>query len=155
MAALARKQLARAPEGALIPLVGDRYFVPRTLWPDEDPQSTPHGKGWLATITALTEQNVSTPGKGKGKRRATVARHESVVAFRCDGEAAPVEMTLSEFWRHCVPLGDSPNALLRALGSEDVLLMVLEQCDLGSVLALEVTERRMHALVRRALPRSQ
>ena len=46
-----------------LPQVDDRCFVPASLWPDEKPGKTPHGKGWLATVVKVA------PAAPSGKKR--------------------------------------------------------------------------------------
>ena len=51
------EEAAAASEGAegdvAPPEIDERFFVPASLWPEEKPKKTPHGKGWLATVVAI------------------------------------------------------------------------------------------------------
>jgi hypothetical protein len=105
----------------VIPRVGERCFVPHSLWPDETPEHTPHGVGWLATVTALTTD---------------------AVRFACDGETEPAALTRAAFRQHCGLVGELPSPTgVWWLLDEDALGAVLRACDVSSLLALEATHR--------------
>ena len=75
-------------EEAVVPEVNERFFVPASLWPDEKPNKTEHGKGWVASVLSVK----------KGK----------IVHFQCDGEDEPVSMPVGAFREHCKSLGMPP-----------------------------------------------
>ena len=81
---------AEAEDGASVPEVGARYFVPAALWPNEKPTKTKYGKGWLASVVA---------GKKKSKKS------DEVVNFLCDGEEEAVSMALATFTGECKAIG--------------------------------------------------
>ena len=76
---------------------GDRYFIPRWLWPRETSYNqTTHGRGWLATVTSVDE----------GK---------SCLTFVCDGEVdAEAHMRTSAFTQNCTRLNPSAEIVLPA-----------------------------------------
>ena len=87
-----------------LPEVGERFFVPASLWPDEKPTKTAHGKGWLASIVSVS----SASPAGKKRKSAGSTKPEAaemIVRFQCDGEDEPVSMAVSAFRGHCKSLG--------------------------------------------------
>ena len=61
-------------------LVAARHFVPASLWPEETPNETPHGLGWLVTERTVT---------GLGRKK--------IITFLCDGETDVAELLLDAF----------------------------------------------------------
>ena len=95
--------------------------MPHSLWPDETPAHTPHGVGWLATVSALAPD---------------------AVRFVCDGETEPAALTRAAFRQHCGLVGELPPPMgAWRLLDEDTLGAVLRACDASSLLALEATHR--------------
>ena len=85
-----------------VPKVDERYFVPASLWPDEKPGKTPHGKGWLASIMSVSS---ASPAGKKRKSASSKPDAEMIVRFKCDGEDESVSMDVSAFLKHCKSLG--------------------------------------------------
>ena len=112
----------------MMPRLGERCFVPHSLWPDEAPIHTPYGVGWLATVTALSPR---------------------AVHFVCDHEDEPVAMQRASFRQHCGLVGalPSPQGVWEWL-DEDALAAVLRACDMTTLLALEVSHRGAQLAVR-------
>jgi hypothetical protein len=112
----------------ITPRLGERCFVPHSVWPDEAPVHTPHGIGWLATVTALSPRTVH---------------------FVCDHEDEPVAMQRASFRQHCGLVGalPSPQGVWEWL-DEDSLTAVLRACDMMTLLALEASHRGAQLVVR-------
>ena len=55
--------------------------------------------GWLATVADVA------PADKAGKKRKSAGgvpdEGKMIVTFQCDGEDAPVSMTVAEFRKHC------------------------------------------------------
>ena len=86
------------------PAVDERFFVPASLWPDEKPTKTAHGKGWLASIVSVAPAATAT-GKKRKSAGSSNAEAEMTVRFKCDGEDEPVSMAVAAFREHCKSLG--------------------------------------------------
>lgn len=71
------------------PIVGSRYFIPATLWPDETASETPHGLGWLAVVRSV-----------KGGQR------QRVVSITCDGEKSSVSFRADVFTEQCQQISE-------------------------------------------------
>ena len=131
--------------------IGDRWFIPAHLWPDETPTNTRYGIGWLATILAVP------------KRR-------NAVRFQCDNENEPAELVLPVFKESCTELRliDAQNdaickcggkesllELLVTCGDDDVSRSIMRMLPLSTVFELEQAAHRVKAWARRILPRGE
>lgn len=112
----------------MTPRVGERCFVPHTLWPKRAVVITRYGAGWLATVTKVAMQ---------------------AVRFVCDGDDGYVELTRVAFREHCglVDMDPGLDGVWRRLDSNS-LGYTLALCDLRSLLALEATHRAALMAVR-------